>query len=128
MVCEYAMPIVPLDKVGAVVMESVDALTVRLSGFVAAAPLASETLTVKAEDPAAVGVPVIVVPFSESPAGRDPADTDHVYDPEPPVADSVCEYGALTIAGGSDVVATVSAGSFTVMLSGLVTVVAPSLT
>jgi hypothetical protein len=42
-----------------------------------AVPL-SVTLIVKLDDPAAVGVPEIVLPEKLSPAGSDPLDTDHV--------------------------------------------------
>ena len=43
--------------------------------------------TVKLYVPTAVGVPEITpVLLSESPAGRLPEETDHVYEPDPPVA------------------------------------------
>src|SRR4051794_32311498 len=61
------------------------------SGCVADKFAESVTLTVKLEVPAVVGVPVIV-PFvaSVSPAGSDPALTDHVYGAVPPLAVRVC--------------------------------------
>lgn len=54
--------------------------------------------------PPEVGVPVIeaVAPSKESPAGNDP-DTDHVYEPDPPDADRVCEYAAPRDPEGNDV-------------------------
>jgi hypothetical protein len=45
---------------------------------VADADARSVTLTVKLEDPAALGVPEIVPAERLSPAGRDPLSTDHV--------------------------------------------------
>ena len=46
---------------------------------------------VKAEAPLPVGVPVMapVLVLSDRPAGRDPADTEYVYGPVPPVAVTV---------------------------------------
>jgi hypothetical protein len=53
----YAVPITPAGRL-AVVTVSAETTTM-LSGLVAVRPLASLTLTVKLEVPAAVGVPVI---------------------------------------------------------------------
>jgi hypothetical protein len=55
-------------------------------------PAESFTCTVKALVPGAVGVPLIVpLPLKERPGGSEPAVTDHVYPPVPPLAASVCE-------------------------------------
>jgi hypothetical protein len=51
----------------------------------------SVTLTVKLEEPPAVGVPEIVLPVSPNPPGSDPLEIVHVYGGTPPVALSVCE-------------------------------------
>lgn len=52
----------------------------------------SVAFTVKFEDPADRGIPVIVpVGDSARPAGREPAVTSHTYGGVPPVAVSVCE-------------------------------------
>jgi hypothetical protein len=54
----------------------------------------SETLTVKLDIPAAVGVPLIVpvLAFMDKPAGNEPAETVHVKDvPVVPTVASVCE-------------------------------------
>jgi len=79
--------------------------------------------------PAAVGVPAIVAPVSESPAGNDPAVIDHVYVPDPPFAASDCEYGAPTVPLASDAVEILSAAGLTAILSCFDTgALAPSLT
>src|SRR6202453_1953180 len=87
----------------------------------------SVTCTVKAELPAAVGVPEItpVEAFSDSPAGSDPAPgtTDQLYGAVPPVAASVAEYPAPTVAPGSTDVVTDS-GASTVIDNGCVAVIA----
>jgi hypothetical protein len=58
------------------------------------------TLTVKLNDPAAVGVPVIAPELNRfSPEGRAPEIRVQTY-PLPPVAASVCEYGTLTVPEG----------------------------
>ena len=51
----------------------------------------SFTLTVKAEELAAVGVPKIVLPASPRPVGSDPLEIDQVYGATPPVAFSACK-------------------------------------
>jgi hypothetical protein len=58
---------------------------------------------VKLEVAAVVGVPVMVpvAAFSDSPAGKLPADTLNVYEPLPPVALTVCEYVVPTVPFGS---------------------------
>ena len=52
---------------------------------------------------AVVGVPVIapVAAFSDSPAGKLPAETLNVYEPVPPVALTVCEYATPTVPLGN---------------------------
>jgi hypothetical protein len=76
-VCEYATPTVPAGN-DEVVMVSAGGLTVIDNAAVAEPPALSVTLTVKVDDPAALGVPESA-PAAErlTPAGSDPADTDH---------------------------------------------------
>ena len=63
-----------------------------------AGALESLTLRVKFAVAAAVGVPLIcpLAVFSVSPAGREPAESDHVYGVLPPVVATVAEYAVLT--------------------------------
>jgi hypothetical protein len=66
------------------------AMTLIARSLVALRPPLSATRTVKLDAPAVVGVPVISpFPFPcvdiFKPAGKDPADIDHVLPPEPPV-------------------------------------------
>ena len=83
------------------VIDSPGAAIWMLSACVADAELVSVTLTVKLAVPAVDGVPPICPPeLRLRPAGNEPDDTDHVYDPEPPVACSVCEYAAPTCPSG----------------------------
>ena len=42
-----------------------------------------------------------VAAFSDSPAGKLPAETLNVYEPLPPVALTVCEYATPTVPFGS---------------------------
>ena len=51
----------------------------------------SLTCTVNVDGPAAVGVPEIVAPFSDKPAGSVPVRKLQVYVPVPPFAASVSE-------------------------------------
>ena len=74
------------------------------------APL-SDTLTVKLDGPAAIGVPEIVPPVRLSPAGSEPLATDQVYGGVPPVAFSGCEYATPTVPGGNDEVLMLNAGA-----------------
>ena len=75
-----------------VVMASVGGSTVMLSALVAVAFAESFTCTVKFDAPAAVGVPEMTpAVVSERFAGRDPAEIVHVFPPEPPLAERVCE-------------------------------------
>src|SRR5579872_344377 len=87
---------------------------------VAVAPAESFTCTVKFEFPGAVGVPPIVAPLNESPAGSDPPLTDHVYPPVPPLAASPAEYADPTVPLASDPVVIVSAAALIVMLNPFV--------
>jgi hypothetical protein len=59
----------------------------------------SVTVTVKENDPAAVGVPVIApeLAFSVKPGGRLPVAMANVYGPVPPVTVIPDEYGVPTI-------------------------------
>ena len=68
----------PLGSVAAVVMLTVAGAIVMANCFDAGVPAPSLTWTVKPDVPAAVGVPAIVPPFSETPAGSDPDAIDHV--------------------------------------------------
>ncbi len=73
--------------------------------WVAAPEAESVTFTVNAKVPAAAGVPASApVALSDRPAGSVPPATDQLYPPEPPVAESVCEYGEPARAPGSEVV------------------------
>jgi hypothetical protein len=74
-----------------VVMLNAGGLMTMVSGAVSDADALSVTLTVKLDDPAAVGVPEIVLPERLNPPGRAPVATDHVYGGDPPAAFSVCE-------------------------------------
>jgi hypothetical protein len=89
---EYAMPTVPPGS-GLAVIDGRPAPTVMLSARVAVCPAASLSWTVKLDDPAAAGVPLIVPELeSVSPAGSDPALTVHVYGCVPPLPNNVSEY------------------------------------
>ena len=60
-------------------------------------------MIVKFDVAAVVGVPEInpLAAFSDSPAGKLPAETLNVYEPVPPVALTVCEYAVLTVPLGN---------------------------
>jgi hypothetical protein len=55
-------------------------------------PLASFTDAVKVEEPAAVGVPLIVQPLNDRPAGNEPAVREQLSGGVPPLVFSACEY------------------------------------
>ena len=76
---EYAVPMAPPDRVGAVVIVSAE-ITESVNAFVVLTELLSVTITVKAKLPKLVGVPVIAPldGFSERPAGSEPALMDQV--------------------------------------------------
>jgi hypothetical protein len=61
-----------------VVIVNAGALIANDNGAVVDTDALSVTLTVKLDDPVAVGVPAIVLPEIPSPAGSDPVATDHV--------------------------------------------------
>ena len=111
--CEYAAPTIPAANDDVVILKAA-ALIVNDRAAVADADALSVTFTVKLDEPAAVGVPDIVLPARLSPAGSDPLVTDHVYGGVPPVASSPCEYAAPTIPAGNDDVVTVKAGALIV--------------
>ena len=68
------------------------ATTFMLKALVAVCPAASVTRTLKLALPANVGVPVMSpVDDRESPGGKAPVASDHVYGARPPVAASDCE-------------------------------------
>ena len=75
-VCEYAVPTAGVAS-DAVVMLSGAAIRMEVD-HVDVPPSAPVTLTVKFAVPAVVGVPETVAPESVSPAGRAPAEMDHV--------------------------------------------------
>jgi hypothetical protein len=76
-VCEYPTPTVP-DGNEEVLMPNAGALMIRDRAVLAEPEALSVTLTVKLDDPAAVGVPEIVPPERLSPAGSDPVAMDQV--------------------------------------------------
>lgn len=108
-VCEYPTPTVPAGN-DEVLMLNAGALIVNDSPTLADPEAPSVTLTVKLDDPAAVGVPAIVPPERLSPAGSDPVATDQVYGGDPPVALSACEYPTPTMPTGNEDVVIVNAG------------------
>jgi hypothetical protein len=90
----YATPIWPLGRLDVVTDRSAGITTLSAWSSVSGVLWESVTLTVKFEVPAVVGVPEIV-PVElprDSPAGRLPDRTDHVYGVVPPVAASVWLY------------------------------------
>ena len=88
---EYAVPSAPLGRVAGFTV--IAALIVTLYARAPVAPRPSVAVMVKLEVAAVVGVPEIapVAAFSESPAGKLPAETLNTYEPLPPVALTVCE-------------------------------------
>lgn len=74
----------------------------RVNAWLAVAPLASFTCTVKPKLFAEDGVPARVPDaFSESPGGTDPPVTANEYGGVPPEAEIACEYEAPTVPPGS---------------------------
>lgn len=90
--------------------------TVIESAFVTTVDAASVTRTVKLDEPATDGKPVIApVPVSsERPAGSDPTLMAQVYGAVPPAAASVWLYAVLTVPPASDAVE-IESGVITVM-------------
>lgn len=86
---EYADPDIPTGSGDTVVM--VKASTEIVSSFCTccAGALLSVTRTVKVEVPVEFGLPLIVAPFRDIPAGSEPETIDHVYGVVPPEAVSV---------------------------------------
>ena len=84
-ITEYAVPMAPPDRVGAVVIVSAE-ITGSVNAFEVLTELLSVTVTVKAKLPTLVGAPVIapLVGFSERPPGSAPTVIDHVYGALPP--------------------------------------------
>jgi hypothetical protein len=74
---EYPAPTVPGGN-DEVVTLNAGALIVNESGALTDTEALSVTFTVKLDEPAAVGVPEIVLPARLSPAGSDPLATDQV--------------------------------------------------
>lgn len=105
--CEYDVPVIPTGS-EAVVTESGVAATEIENTLSAVRPRESVTRTVKVtvELVACEGVPAKapVVGFSSRPAGGSPRITDQAYEPAPPVALSVLEYGTVRDAAESELV------------------------
>ena len=73
-----------------------------VNGVAAYLPAVSETLAVKLNEPAEVGLPEICPdPDSATPGGRVPAITDQAYGGLPPVAANAAEYGVPILALGN---------------------------
>ena len=89
-------------------------------------PAASVTRAVIRHVPAAVGVPAIVAPLSDSPGGSVPLIVQ--LRDVPPVAASVCEYAAPTVPDGSDAVVIATAAVTTMLNAFVAFVPAASLT
>ena len=114
-----------IDSVGAVTVSEIDFEIVVLAESV--------TLIDSVNDPAVVGVPLMVpAAFNVSPGGRE-VEGVHVYGAEPPEAVKTAEYGEPTSAGGSDAVTmlkavpvTDTANRFEVRLPGLTTLIGTS--
>ena len=77
MAAKYATPTVPAGNEEVVIVKA-GALIINDKAAVADPVALSVTLTVKLDDPTAVGVPDIVPPERLNPAGSDPLATDHV--------------------------------------------------
>ena len=95
---------IEMNRLGTAVVIATGLATVMLYARVVIVPAKSRRLTVKFCVPNAVGVPLIAPPLRFSPAGRLPAETDHVYGFTPPLAASVIEYGVPIVAPASAVV------------------------
>jgi hypothetical protein len=82
--CEYGSPTVPVGS--EVVWIAIGAAEItRFSACVANAAVESETLTLKLDEPAVVGVPEIRPEVErDRPVGRAPAANDHEYGGTPP--------------------------------------------
>src|SRR4030066_411229 len=92
----------------AVVLMVTDEYMMTDSAFVATAPFASTTCTVKFDVPAVSGIPLITpLPLSKlKPDGSVPVMTDQAYGVLPPEADSVWLKARLTVPSDSAVVVT----------------------
>jgi hypothetical protein len=75
--CEYPTPTKPVGNEDVVIV-NVGALITSDNSALTDSDALSVTLTVKLDDPAAVGVPDSVPPERLNPAGSDPLATDHV--------------------------------------------------
>ena len=93
-------------RTGALIASDRDAL--------ADADIRSVTLSVKLEDPAPCGVPLMIPSPRASPAGSEPLATDHVYGGVPPVALTGCEYAVPAVPVGSEDVVILKAGALMV--------------
>ena len=115
--CEYAVPTVPGGN-EEVVMLRTGALIASDRAALADADMLSTTLSVKLDEPAATGVPLIIPSASFSPAGSDPLATDHVYGGVPPVTLIACEYPVPAVPAGNEDVVMFNAGALIVSNSG----------
>jgi hypothetical protein len=77
--------------------------------------LASVTVTVTVDEPAAVGVPATVQPDRVKPAGREPELIEHVYGVVPPAASIGAEYTTPTVPFGRVFVSVRAAGLITIV-------------
>lgn len=94
---------------------------------VAKADMLSVTRRVKLDEPATMGVPLMIPPERLNPAGSEPLARDHVYGGVPPVALTGCAYPAPVVPNGSEEVVMVNAGELMTMVSAAVAeAVAPS--
>jgi hypothetical protein len=118
--CEYEVPTWPLASDAVVIVRAAGAIVrLRLTFVVCGGELESVTLNMSAVAfAAAVGVPLIrpVDAFNARPLGSVPEVSDHVYGVVPPVAASVCEYGAPTWPLASDAVVIVKVAGAIVRL------------
>jgi len=108
----YATPTVSAGRL-AVVMLGAALITIE-SALVPDAPTVSAAFAVKLAVPVAVGVPLMTPPaLMASPAGRLPAESDHVSAPVPPVAANVWLYATFIVSAGRLAVVTVTAALIT---------------
>lgn len=112
--CEYGAPTEAGGNDDEVVMLRTGALIASDRAALADADMLSVTLTVKLDEPVAVGVPLIIPAARLNPGGSDPLATDHVYGGLPPVALTACEYAVPAVPAGNEDVVIVKAGALMV--------------
>ena len=119
-VCEYGTPGAPVGIGVAVVIVST-ALMLIVSDFVAVCT-PSVTCAVNVV-PLPDGVPLITPGADRlSPVGKDPLASDHVFEPVPPVAVNVCEYGTPGAPVGIGVAVVIVSTALMLRVSDFVTV------